>query len=146
LTAVGAAQSACQLAYTPSSAGSQAISGAYSGDAYRAESNGATGVLARPSNLFTLAKPKLNGKKGTATLLVTVPGPGGLVLKGQGIKRRTKSAAGAGTVKLLIKATKKTTKRLTRTGKASVAATVTYLPIGGDPRTKSKRLTLRKTG
>ena len=47
-----------------------------------------------PSNEFTLGKPKLNKRKGTARLAVTVPGPGELALSGNGVK-----AAGAAVAK-----------------------------------------------
>ena len=52
----------------------------------------------RPSNSFTLAKPKLNKHKGTATLAATVPEPGKLALAGKGVKKQTKKPPSAGRV------------------------------------------------
>ena len=39
----------------------------------------------RPDNSFKIGKPKLNRRRGTATLPVTVPGPGTLGLRGDGV-------------------------------------------------------------
>ena len=54
----------------------------------------------RPANRFKFAGFKLNKRKGTATLLIEVPGPGALALAGtkkvaSGSKRRTKPANSA---------------------------------------------------
>lgn len=95
-----------------------------------------------PDNRFTLAKPKLNRKKGTATLTATVPGPGKLVLKGNGLKKTSASAHGAGKVKLKVKVAKKTAKKLKSKGKAKVTAKVTYTPTGGKANTESKKIKL----
>jgi hypothetical protein len=99
----------------------------------------------KPSNAFTLAKPRLNKNNGTATLVATIPGSGELVLHGTGLGALTKAANGAGKVTLTVKPAKQTNRRLNRTGKANITARVTYTPTGGDPRTQSKKLTLRLT-
>jgi hypothetical protein len=97
-----------------------------------------------PSNEFSLGKVKLNRKKGTATLTVSVPGPGKLVLGGRGVKGATKPAAAAGKATLAIKAIGKALKKLNSTGATSLGANVTFTPTGGSPRTKTKSLTLKK--
>ena len=143
LVATGVGESACQLTFTPSAAGSQTISSAYSGDTSHAPSEGGTALAVKATNSFTLAKPKLHKRKGTATLIATVPGPGSLVLEGKRIKGQAKTANGAGEVKLPVKPRRKTRRKLRKSGKARVKANVTYTPTGGDPNTKSKRLKLR---
>ena len=148
LTSTGVDQAACQLTYTPSTATNQAISGTYSGDFKHAQSNGATvlQVLAsKPSNAFTLAKPKLDKKTGTATLTAMVPGPGKLVLTGTGVQRRTQRVNAAGKFKVVVKPAKSAATELKRTGSAKLIAKVTYTPTGGDPNTKSRKLGLKRS-
>ena len=106
-----------------------------------------------PSNLISIGpKPKFDKKKGTATLFVTVPGPGELVYIGKGIRRgaaraaprAARSVTEAGTVKLTIKPDGKTKKKLKKKGKAKVTVKVTFTPTGGIPNTETKKLKLIK--
>jgi WD40 repeat protein len=97
-----------------------------------------------PSNEFTFGKVKLNKKKGTAALTVSLPGPGKLVLGGKGVKAATTPVAAAGKATLAIKAIGKALKKLNSTGATSLGAKVTFTPTGGSPRTKTKSLTLKK--
>jgi hypothetical protein len=110
-----------------------------------------------PSNQFTLGKAKTNPDRGTATLKVTVPGPGALALSGKGVKAQkaaegpqaTGSVKAAGTVKLSIKPKGRTKGKLETTGAASVRAKVTYTPTGdlpATPNTQSKKVKLVKRG
>lgn len=112
-------------------------------------------VATIPSNADTLGKVKLNKHKGTATLAVTVPGPGTLSLTGKNVKpqRSTREATAsqavtaAGTVKLRIKPKGKAKKKLNKSGKAKVKVSVTYTPTGdapGSPNTQTKRVKLVK--
>jgi len=142
LVASGAG-AACQLTYTPGAIGNQAISAAYGGDLTHGSSNGGTALLVKPSNVFALAKPKLDRRRGTATLTVTVPGSGRLVLKGSGVKRQTKRAKRSGKVSLAIRPQRKTSKKLKSTGSAKVWVKVTYIPTGGDPWTRTMKVLLR---
>jgi len=103
-----------------------------------------TGSSAAPSNEFTLGKPKRNKKKGTAKLPVTVPGPGTLVLVGEGLKPVTEEVGAAGEVKLAVKPQGKTKGRLKDKGKAKVDPEVTFTPTGGDPNTQDKKFKLVK--
>jgi hypothetical protein len=100
------------------------------------------------SNSFSLGKARRNEKKGTATLTVDVPNPGELILSGKGVKRTgavaAKTVPAAGKVKLVIKAKGKKRRTLNQTGKVKLTAKITYTPTGADPRTKSRKLTLRK--
>jgi hypothetical protein len=148
--------------FTPSVAGADTITAAYSGDAIYAASSGTASLTvlappsssaplasfappsAKPSNSFALSRPKLNKRRGTATLTATVPGPGKLLLEGKGIKKLGKYVRRAGKVTLTVKTDPRTKRTLERTGKATVTAKVTYTPTGGDPKTTSTRFTLRR--
>jgi DNA-binding beta-propeller fold protein YncE len=100
-----------------------------------------------PSNEFEFVKVKRNKRKGTAKLIVRVPGPGELdVKRTKKVKRAGEDAAAEGKEKLQIRSRGKARKRLGAKGKARVRAKVTYTPTGGEPNTKSKRIVLRKRG
>jgi hypothetical protein len=76
---------------------------------------------------------------------VNVPGPGGLELaKSRKVKGAEKRAASEGSVRLKVKPKGKAKEKLADEGKAKVRAAVTYTPDGGDPNTKSKKITLAK--
>jgi hypothetical protein len=96
---------------------------------------------AKPSGAFKFAKLKLNKAAGTATLTVSVPGPGRLVLSGKGIVGRTRNAA-AGQVKLVVAPAGALRRRLRKAGAAKVTAKITFTPVGGAPRSKSKTVEL----
>lgn len=102
-------------------------------------------VTVLPSNRFKFGKLVLNKKKGTATLTVKVPGPGRLVLKGNALKKATKTAKKAGDVKLAVKAKGKGLKQLRERGKATLKAKLAFTPTGGTAWTQQKPLTLKKT-
>lgn len=93
------------------------------------------------SNSFSLGKPKLNKKLGTAKLPVTIPGPGTLILSDKTVVRQQKTSAAAGTVNLLVKARGR--KELLATGKVRVNVKVTFTPPGGTANSKSKTLILK---
>ena len=99
-----------------------------------------------PSNAFTLGKPKLDTKKGTATLTAKVPGPGKLKLAGTNVAPESKTAKKAGKVKLKVKAHGAGARKLKQDGKVRLTAKVTYTPTGGTPKTVSKQLTLKLKG
>jgi hypothetical protein len=96
----------------------------------------------RPSNRFTFEKVKRSKERGTATLALDLPGPGGLTLSGKGIKRATEDAGEAGRARLSVKPKGKARRRLARRGKAKVTAEVTFKPEGGAPATHSERIKL----
>ncbi len=100
---------------------------------------------AKPSNKITLNKVKLNKKKGTAKLTLSVLAPGLLVLKGKGIKRASKALTTAGSASLTVKAAAKALKKLDANGAVTVKAKITFTPTGGSANTLTKKLTLEKT-
>jgi DNA-binding beta-propeller fold protein YncE len=97
-----------------------------------------------PINNFTFGRLRLNEVRGTAALLIGVPAPGTLVLKGRGIARETAVALRAGRVRLPIRLFGEARQKLLETGTVRVRAKVAFTPYGGTVRTKSKKLTLRK--
>ena len=106
-------------------------------------------AIFEPTNSFTLGKVSRN-KNGTATVTVNVPNAGELTGSGKGVK--VASAAGAviaksvspPTASLKIKAKGKQRQKLNSTGKVTVKPKLTYTPTGGDPKTQSLKVKLRK--
>lgn len=119
------------------------------------------------SSRFSLGKPKLNRRNGTAALAVEVPGPGTVTAKGGGVlpaaakggdpkAHATKAAkqaalivpvtaraAKAGTVTLQLKPTAAARAALKRKHKLRVLVEVSFDPAGGSPRTATKPVVLR---
>jgi hypothetical protein len=100
---------------------------------------------AAPVNTFSFGKVTLNKKKGTATLIVSVPGAGSLVLSGKQVAKVRKSAAAAGKVKLQVMPKGSAKDALAKKGKAKVKVKVTFTPVGGEASAQAKSVTLRKT-
>jgi hypothetical protein len=98
----------------------------------------------KPSNAFTIGKLKLNKKKGTGKLAVTVPGAGQLALTGKSLKAQKATATVGGTISLKLKAAKKGKKKLKKKGRLKTTAKVTFTPNGGDPATQQKQVKLKK--
>jgi Bacterial Ig domain/Low-density lipoprotein receptor repeat class B len=95
------------------------------------------------SNAFTLGKPKLNKRKGTAKLPASVPGPGALtLLKTKRVKAATATASDAGQVRLRVRPRGGAKKTLIHRGKAKVTVQVTFSPVGGTPSTATKKIKL----
>jgi hypothetical protein len=105
-----------------------------------------------PDNNFGLARTTRNKKRGTATLVFDLPNPGQLAGRGKGAKVTVTSpttqgsvpAPGSGPSQLLVKPTGKKRVKLNDSGKVKVSVSATYTPTGGDPRTKSLKVTLKK--
>ena len=96
-----------------------------------------------PSNDFRFGGVRVNKKRGSAKLTVNVAGPGKLKLAKTGTtKRKHKRAKESGNEKLSVKAKGKAKKKLNQNGRARVKAKVTYIPDGGEPNTKSKKIKL----
>ena len=101
-------------------------------------------MLVKARNYFTIGKLKRNRRKGTATLTVTIPEPGTIVVSGKGIKKATVRAAKAGTVKLPLKAAGKGLKHLKAKGRLKAKLRIAYSPVGGDRNAKPYKLALQK--
>ncbi len=96
------------------------------------------------SRRFGIMKVRRNMRRGTATLIVTVPWSAGLRLRGAGIRRVNKQVEFAGRTRLALRPTRAVMRRLDRRGRALVRARVTYLPWGGKARVKRRAIELLK--
>jgi DNA-binding beta-propeller fold protein YncE len=120
--------------------------GSYSCQGTATNQAGSASQTSAPVAIFKLGKVTLNKKKGTATLAVQVPGAGTLTLTGkQLVKQKGKrTAASAGTVKLLVKAKGKAKKALAKKGKAKVSAKVGFAPASGSSGSQTKSIVLKQ--
>lgn len=91
----------------------------------------------------TFGKLKRNRAKGTATLEVRVPAAGRLKVTGKGVVMRTQKAAGAKTLKVVLKAKGKKAKALRRSGKVTLKPKFAFTPTGGSAATVTRKVTLR---
>jgi hypothetical protein len=103
-------------------------------------------ITVRPaSNDFSLGKAKLNRRKGTAKLPVSVPGAGNVELAGS---RKVKAAAtranAQGGVALKITPKGSAKAKLAKAGRVKVKAEVTFSPVNGDAKTLTKRVALKR--
>ncbi|MFN8151406.1 MAG: choice-of-anchor R domain-containing protein [Solirubrobacterales bacterium] len=107
-----------------------------------------SGTVTRPepplSSEFTFGKPKLNKKKGSATLGVSVPNAGHLDLAGYGVKAQSADPTAAGDVGLPIKPNGRVANKLKRGGKATVSVSVTFTPTGVAPKTETTKVKLKR--
>jgi hypothetical protein len=91
-----------------------------------------------------VGRPKLNRKRGTALLPVTVPDGGILTLKGRRVRSLQRRPQGAGMLRIPIKARGRAKNRLARTGRCRVFAQLEYTPVPGVPVTVGKAIVLRQ--
>jgi hypothetical protein len=89
------------------------------------------GAPQQPSNEASLSRAKADPKSGTATLGVTLPGPGHLSLAGKKTVGKELDASGAGVVQLTIEPTAKEGRALRKRGRLRVGVKLTYTPTGG---------------
>ncbi len=107
--------------------------------------DGTISIEVKPRNGFSFGKVKRNKRKGTARLPVKVPGAGDLRLaKSKTVSGDRKRVSSEGSVKLKVRPRGRTKKKLARKGAAKVEVKVTFAPEGGDPKTKRKRIKLRR--
>jgi hypothetical protein len=110
----------------------------------------AAAAAGKPSNAFSFGRLQRNKKKGTATLELTVAGPGTLTASGKNASAKqlgtisSRAGTAASTVKLLIKAKGKAKKKLNASGKAKLSLLVTFTPTGGDASSQSHKVKLLK--
>lgn len=102
-----------------------------------------------PSSAFTRGKLTLNKSNGTGKLAIAVPGPGTLVAVGKGkkkkVRRVSRVAAVAGTIKLPLNPNGAGKKALNGNGKLKTRVAVTFTPTGGLAATQTFKVTLKKT-
>ncbi|GIK76517.1 MAG: hypothetical protein KJ006_06160 [Thermoleophilia bacterium] len=95
-----------------------------------------------PSSEFSFGKLKLNRDRGTAKLAVELPGPGEVTLAGEHLTAVGKHPVAAGEVSLKVKPRGKAKRSLRRRGRTTVRPNVTFIPTGGEARTRVKRVRL----
>jgi hypothetical protein len=94
-------------------------------------------------SLFQVGRPRLNRKRGTATLTVAVPGPGELTLRGATPQRRAVAGAGTVTLRVVPKAAHRVALR--KRGSLRLKLTVTFEPVGGAASSRSLTLRLKQS-
>jgi YVTN family beta-propeller protein len=99
-------------------------------------------VKFKPSNLIRFGKLTKNSSNGTAKLQVIVPAAGTLKLLGKQVRSTSRKAGKAGKVTLSIRPKAKAAKALASSHKLKVRISVVFKPTGGTARGKSKALTL----
>ncbi|MHB8060202.1 MAG: autotransporter outer membrane beta-barrel domain-containing protein [Gaiellaceae bacterium] len=104
------------------------------------------GKQVAPSNAFTITSVvKRNLAKGTATLTVKTPGQGKLMLSGAKVRKVTVATPSSpAKVKLTVRATGASKKKLNRLGHVKVKVKITFTPTGGTAKSHSKTVALRK--
>jgi hypothetical protein len=101
-------------------------------------------VLA-PSNDFTFTVSR-DRRSGKALVTASTSNPGVVTLSGKGVKsgRAAKSVFVAGPIAFNVGATGRWGRKLVRTGRVAIGVTITFVPTGGDPSSKSFTLRLSK--
>lgn len=94
-------------------------------------------------NSFSLGRPRLNRKLGTAVLPVTVPGPGDVTLAGAVPQRR--HAGGAETLRLRIVPLPAKRRLLKRNGSLRLQVSVIFEPAGGTANSQVLTVRLRRS-
>ncbi len=100
----------------------------------------ATAVL--PDNSFRITAVRLNRTRGTAKLVIAVPGPG--VVAVDGAAPRQRRAEGAGRVVLPVIARRRAQRALSQGAGVRLNLTVTFVPSGGLANSHDLSLRLRK--
>lgn len=96
-------------------------------------------------NVFKIGGLKLNKKKGTADLTLTVPGSGSLNASGKGLKGSGATATAAGDITLKVKAAGRSRAKLADKGKLKLKVRLDWTPTGGSAApTQTDKITLKK--
>jgi hypothetical protein len=93
---------------------------------------------------FTIGKLKLNKKKGTGELHITVPGSGSLKASAKGMKKASSNPTAAGDIKLKLKASGKSKRKLAGKGKLKLKVKLAWTPTGGAVTTQTDKVKLKK--
>lgn len=105
-----------------------------------------TGTVTVVAGKLKFGKVKLNKKKGTALVSVTVPAAGTLTVSGKGFTKVTKKAGAAKTLKVNLKAKGPTAAALATVGKATLESTFKFKPSNGAVITKPRKVVLKLAG
>lgn len=100
-----------------------------------------------PSSAFTIGKPVLNKRRGTATVALNLANAGEVSASGKGASAAgatSSNAVGPGAAQLLIRSKGRKRRTLNGTGRVKLNLAITYTPTGGAANTQSLRLKLKK--
>ncbi len=104
------------------------------------------GTLTVVAATLKFGKVEKNKKKGTALVSVTVPSDGALTVTGKGVKKVTKQAAAAKTLKVNLKTKGPAAADLSEEGKAKVKPNFTFAPGNGAAFSKPRTVVLKLNG
>lgn len=100
-----------------------------------------TGGTATIDNSFQIGRALLNRKQGTAKLPVVVPGAGRVTLAGAAVRRREVETSGKVTLTVVPRGAAKRT--LGHSGVVRIRMTITFVPSGGTPNSRTVSLKLK---
>ncbi len=92
---------------------------------------------------LSVGKAKLNKRKGTAKLPVSVPGAGQIQVTGLGVKGGRGTVTGPARIKVKLGARGRQARKLKRSGKVKLRVQVVYTPAVGERSTVKTKLKLR---
>lgn len=97
----------------------------------------------KPASALQLGALKLNPKRGTGTLKVSLGGPGTLTLSGKGVATLKRTVKKGGWTALAIKPKGALLRTLEKKGRASAKVTVTFSQTGDTPTSRTRKLVLK---
>ncbi len=139
----GAGASGASVTHTYTEPGTYRVT-ATASDAAGTPVSAAGTISIQPSNRFAIGRLSRNRRRGTATLFLTVPGPGRLVLSGKAVRKTSRRARRAGRVKLPVRARGAALRRLARRGKVRLVLKIAFTPDGGTTLVEEKGVMLVK--
>lgn len=101
-----------------------------------------TTIATTPSNRFQLLRRQFNRRKGTVRLILRVPGPGTVELRGKKVRAVKHKVKKAGRTTVTVRPKRMQLKILKHRHREHVRFKLTYTPTGGYPRHRSIGLTL----
>jgi len=169
LAPAGPVTASCSVAWVPSVQGENLIGAFYAGDEPHSGDNGTVTITVQsppvapvpdpgpfspgldpivtpvppPPNAFSMGKPKLNQRNGTATLRVRVQAGGRLILSGSGVRKVVRRVDHPGPVTVAVRAQGKALRTLRRRGRVKLKVRTAFTPFGGSVRTRTTTLTLK---
>ncbi len=97
---------------------------------------------AAPSNRFRLGSRRFNRKNGTVQLILVLPAPGHIVLRGAKVRAVIRTVRKAGRTVVTVRPKRMQLKKLKRRHRERVRFGITFTPTGGTPAHKTVSLVL----
>jgi hypothetical protein len=105
---------------------------------------GSSTQTSKPLAIFKVGKPKLNNKRGTATISITAHGAGAVKLVGKNVSSQRSKIGKSTRVKLTVKPKGRAKRSLKRKGKVAVKVTITFTPTGGTATSQNRSILLKR--